>query len=176
MLNPTILWAQRDDYVWVTVDVANAEDLHVDLGSDSLKFECKADGKSYGFEIQFFKPIVKEDSKFLKHRLVDFCLKKAEAADWPSLISDLKKVSWIKVDWSKWQDSDAEDEPEGFDMSKMGGFGDFGMGAEMAGLGALQGEDSDDEDPDELPDIASEADQAAPKTNAPLIEEVNKAS
>lgn len=183
MLNPTVLWAQRDDYVWVTVDVANAEDLKVDLGSDSLKFECKADGKIYGFEVQFFKAIVKEDSKFLKHRLVDFCLKKAEAADWPRLISDSKKVSWIKVDWSKWQDSDAEDEPEGFDMSKMGGFGDFGMGSEMAGLGgmgadfsAFQGEDSDDEDPDELPDIASEADQTTPKTTAPLIEEVNKAS
>ena len=36
------------------------------------------------------------------------------------------------IDWSKWEDSDAEDEPAGFDMSNMGGFGDLGMGAEMA--------------------------------------------
>ena len=160
MLNqPTILWAQREDYVWMTVEVPNAENIKFDLGSNSLKFRCTGDGKEYGFEMEFYRPIVKEESKYLKHRLIDICLKKAEHSEWPRLVSDNKKFPWIKVDWSKWHDSDAEDEPSGFDMSNMGNFGDFGMGPEMAGLGGMGADfsafkdgDSDDES-DELPEL-----------------------
>ena len=184
MLNPTVLWAQRDDYVWLTVDVANAEDLKVDISADELKFACKADGKEYGFDLKFFKPIIKDESKFLKHRLVDLCLKKAEDEDWPRLTADSKKFPWIKVDWSKWQDSDAEDEPQGFDMANMGGFGDMGMGAEMAGLGGMGGAnfsdfaggDSDDEDSDDMPDLSGEAstDESKQESKArSLIQEIN---
>ena len=156
MLNPTVLWAQRDEYVWLTVDVSDAEDVTFDLTDTSLKFSCKANGQTYAFDIKFFKPIVKDESKNLKHRLIDICLKKKDAEDWPRLTEEKAKLQWIKVDWSKWQDSDAEDEPEGFDMSNMGGFGDFGLQGEMAGLSGMQGDFSDfaggdsDDDEDEL--------------------------
>jgi cytosolic prostaglandin-E synthase len=177
-MQPTVLWAQRDDFVWLTVDVPNADDIRVDLTSESLKFGCKADGKEYSFEMKFFKPIVKEESKFLKHRLIDFALKKQDEEEWPRLISESKKLAWIKVDWSKWQDSDAEDEAPGFDVSNMGGFGDMGFGAEMAGLGGMAGADfsafqggEDSDDDDELPELP-EDDNAKPE---PLIQEVNRA-
>jgi hypothetical protein len=175
MLNqPTVLWAQREDYVWLTVEVPNAEDLKVDIENSCLKFNCTGNGKEYGFEMEFYKPIVKEESKYLKHRLIDLCLKKAESCDWPRLRSESTKVSWIKVDWSKWQDSDAEDEPSAFDMSNMGNFGDFGMGAEMAGLGGMGGDfsafqdgDSDDES-DELPELPEDT-----VTSAPQVQEAS---
>lgn len=181
VLQPTVLWAQRDDYVWLTVDVPNAEDLKIELSATGLDFACKADGKRYIFQLEFYKPIVKVESKFLKHRLVDFALKKESSEEWSRLSKENKKLPWVKVDWSKWEDSDAEDEPAGFDMSNMGGFGDLGMGAEMAGLGgmgnlgadfsAFQEGDSDDDDAlPELPeDDANESSKKAPA----LIEEVN---
>ena len=136
MVQPTVLWAQRDDFIWITVEVPNAENLNVDLSSKQLKFSCKADGKELAFDLTFFAPIVQADSKFLKHRMIDFALKKETEQEWPRLIEENKKCSWIKVDWSKWQDSDAEDEPQPFDMSSMGGMG--GMGG-MEGLGGMMG-------------------------------------
>jgi hypothetical protein len=179
-MQPTVLWAQRDDFVWLTVDLANAEDIKVDLTSSSLKFNCKADGKDYSFDLEFFKPVNKDDSKFLKHRLIDFALKKEAEEDWPRLTLENKKLPWLKVDWSKWQESDAEDEPQGFDMSNMGGFGDMGFGAEMAGLGGMGGADfsqfagDDSDDEDELPDLPEES-ETSPKDadKAPLIQEMN---
>ena len=143
-MQPTVIWAQRDDFIWLTVEVANAENLKVDLSNEELKFKCTADTKEYSFEMKFFKPIVKEESKFLKHRLVDFCLKKSVNEEWPRLIEENKKFSWIKIDWSKWQDSDAEEEKAGFDMSNMGGMGgmggmDMGDMAGMAGMGGMGG-------------------------------------
>jgi len=172
-MQPTVLWAQRDDFVWLTVDIANAEDIKVDLTESNLKLSCKSDGKEYSFELDFFKPINKEQSKFLKHRLIDFALKKETDEEWPRMTKESKKFPWLKVDWSKWQDSDAEDEPQGFDMSNMGGFGDMGLGAEMAGLGGMGGADfsefqgGDSDDDDELPDLPEDD-----KKNA-LIQEID---
>ena len=190
MMQPTVIWAQRDDYVWLTVEIPNAENLKVDLSSDALKFSCSADSKEYGFEMKFFAPIVKDESKFLKHRLIDFCLKKSVSEEWPRLIEENKKMSWIKVDWSKWQDSDAEDEAGAFDTSNMGGFGGMdmsdmagmagmggmgGMGgleSMMAGMGGMGGMDDfkgegDSDDEDQMPEQSEKAEQ-------PLIEEVSK--
>ena len=182
-LQPNVLWAQRDDYIWLTVDVPNADDLKVDLSPLSLQFSCRGDGKDYKFELEFFKPIIKSESKFLKHRLVDFALKKETSEEWPRLIKENKKLPWIKVDWSKWEDSDAEDEPAGFDMSNMGGFGDLGMGAEMAGLAGMGNlgadmsafQDGDSDDDDELPELP-EDDRPASEKSDHLIEEVNRAA
>ena len=178
-MQPTVLWAQRDDFIWLTVDLANAEDIQVDLSSSNLKFNCKADGKDYSFELDFFKPIIKDDSKFLKHRLIDFALKKETEKEWPRLIKENKKLVWLKVDWSKWQDSDAEDEPKGFDMSNMGGFGDMGFGAEMAGLSGMGGADfsqfqeGDSDDDDELPELPEEDETNSKDKGVPLIQEMN---
>lgn len=181
VLHPTVLWAQRDDFVWLTVEVPNAENLKVDLSENSLDFECVSDGKAYKFQLEFFKPISKGDSKFLKHRLIDFALKKEVSEEWPRLIKENKKLSWIKVDWSKWQDSDAEDDPAGFDMSNMGGFGDLGMGAEMAGLSGMGGMgadfsqfgEGDSDDEDELPELPEDD---GGKSHEKLVEEVHKAA
>lgn len=172
MLNPNLIWAQRDDYVWITVDVSDAENIQFDLTTDSLAFTCNAAGKEYGFKLELFKPVIIEDSKYLKHRLVDICLRKSESEDWPRLTSDNKKYAWIKVDWSKWQDSDTEEEPAPFDMSNMGGFGDFGMPNNA--FSDFAGGDSDDED--EIADDVEDSEAKSVSSDAKLIEELNQAS
>jgi prostaglandin-E synthase len=180
MLTPNVLWAQRSDYIWITVDVADCEDPEYDLQADTLSFSCKAAGKAYGFQIKLFKPVNKEESKYLQHRLVDFCLKKEVSEEWPRLSSDSKKLPWLKVDWSKWEDSDAEEETDAFDMSKMGGFGDFGSMQGLNGLGdfsQFQDNDSDDEEGEEdLRAVGEDDSDPSPKDDRALIEEVNQAS
>ena len=170
-MTPNLLWAQRDEYVWITVDLTDAQEIALDLKADRLHFRCSSAGKDYEFELNFFKPIDVEQSKYLKHRLVDICLKKVEVEEWPRLTSENKKVSWIKVDWSKWNDSDDEKEAAPFDMSNMGGFGDFGM---PSGFSDFQEGDSDDEDA--LPELPEEADEKPVPAGNTLIEEINQAS
>ena len=178
MLNPTVLWAQRESYIWITVDLANAENIQVDLTNESLAFKCDADAKEYAFNLKFFKPIVKEESKFLKHRLIDFCLKKAEDTEWSRLTEDSIKHTWLKVDWSKWEDSDNEQEPAGFDMSNMGGFGDFGMGGlgggDMQDFAGSDSDDDSDDNEDRPPENNGES--KAEDSKVPDNEEPNKAS
>ena len=179
MLNPNVLWAQRDDYIWLTVDVTDSENLSVNIDANKLSFSCESGGKKYGFDIDFFKPINKAESKYLKHRLIDLCLKKEDPEDWPRLTLENKRFPWIKVDWSKWEDSDAEEEADPFDMSKMGGFGDFGGMGGLSGMNPdfSQFAENDSDDEDDLPELEEqEPEGATTKPSEKLIEEVNKAS
>lgn len=41
-----------------------------------------------------------------------------ERDSWPRLLKGTEKFNWLKVDWSRWVDSDEESEDEG-----PGGFG-----------------------------------------------------
>jgi prostaglandin-E synthase len=174
MSTPNLLWAQRADYVWITVDVTDAQDIQLDLKTDKIHFSCSSSDRKYEFDLNFFKSVVVEESKYLKHRLVDICLKKAEEDEWPRLTAENKKFSWIKVDWSKWEDSDDEKEAAPFDMSNMGGFGDFGL---PSGFNDFQEGDSDDEDElPELPELPAESADKVPAEGEKLIEEVNQAS
>lgn len=192
-MHPTVLWAQRDEHIWLTVDVANAEQIKVDLTAKKLSFSCKADGKEYDFEIPFFAPIVESESKYLQHRLIDIVLQKATPEEWPRLTESSSKLSWLKVDWSKWQDSDAEDEqPGAFDMGgmsgmegMMGGMGGMmgGMEGMMGGMGGMggmpdfsaftQGPDSDDEDDDALPELPEDDNEPSQNSSGKLIQEVD---
>merc|ERR1712070_103362 len=91
------------------------------------------------------------------------------------------KFSWLKVDWSRFEDSDAEEAtaPDGMDWSGMGGMGGMpgmgGMGGMpgMEGLGGGGGFDmakmqemmekmglNKDGETDEIPDLEADAGEA----------------
>merc|ERR1712217_993805 len=142
-LKPDVLWAQRKDSVYVTIDLKEVQDMKVSLEADKLTFSGKVGGSLYEFTLEFYAPIKKEESKWSTKRLIEFCLKKEGEDTWPSLQKAKGKVPWIKVDWKKWQDSDDEGEPAGFDTN---GMGDMNFGDMMGG----EDFDSDDED---LPDL-----------------------
>lgn len=146
-LKPDVLWAQRPDSVYLTIDLKDVTDMKVTLEKDSLNFSGKANGNLYEFTLEFFAPIKKQESKWNTKRLIEFYMKKEEAATWPRLTQAKTKFPWIKVDWKRWQDSDDEGggKKGGFDVDGMGdmNFGDMGGGDDL---------DSDD-DEEELPDL-----------------------
>mmetsp|Transcript_22985 Transcript_22985/g.36713 ORF Transcript_22985/g.36713 Transcript_22985/m.36713 type:complete len:160 (-) Transcript_22985:151-630(-) len=147
-LKPTVLWAQRPDSVYVTIDLKEVVDMKVALDAEKLTFSGKVEGNLYEFELEFSAKIKKEESKYSAKRLVEFYLKKEEDGSWAKLQKGAK-VPWIQVDWKKWQDSDDEDDKGNFDT---GGMGDMNFGDMMGGMGGMGGDefDSDDED---LPDL-----------------------
>jgi len=147
-LKPDVLWAQRPDSVYVTIDLKEVQDMKVTLENDSLSFSGKVGGSLYEFTLEWHAPIRKEDSKWSTKRLIEFYLKKAEEDAWPRLAK--AKFPWVKVDWKRWQDSDDEGEKGDFDV---GGMGDMNFGDMMGGAGMGGDElDSDDEEED-LPDL-----------------------
>ena len=100
---------------------------------------------TYGFTMEFFAGVVKEESKFnTKGRNPIITLAKAdkEAEYWPRLTKEKVKNSRLTVDWNKWVDEDEEDAaPEmggDFDPSMMSQFGGGGMPG-MGGMGGMPG-------------------------------------
>mmetsp|Transcript_31023 Transcript_31023/g.72023 ORF Transcript_31023/g.72023 Transcript_31023/m.72023 type:complete len:184 (+) Transcript_31023:73-624(+) len=139
-LKPDVLWAQRPDSVYLTVDLKDVQDLKVTLEKDSLAFSGKAGGSAYEFTLDFFAAVKTEESKWSSKRLIEFYLKKDAEETWPRLSK--AKMPWIKVDWSRWQDSDDEGEGKGaFDVD--------GMGDMSFGTGDGRGPNDFDSDDDE---------------------------
>mmetsp|Transcript_121924 Transcript_121924/g.341305 ORF Transcript_121924/g.341305 Transcript_121924/m.341305 type:complete len:174 (-) Transcript_121924:41-562(-) len=146
-LTPDVLWAQRPDSVYLTIDLKDVQEIKVTLERESLTFSGRVGTSLYEFSLEFHAPIKREESKWSTRRLVEFCLMKEASESWPRLSKS--KLPWVKVDWAKWQDSDDEGEGKGgFDMDGMGG---MNMADMMGGMGDPEDEDSDDEE--DLPDL-----------------------
>ena len=109
---------------------------------------CRAEshGNKYGFEMEFFADVVKEESAWnTKGRNVIINLsKKDKDADeyWPRLTKDKVKNQRIQVDWAKWVEENEEEEEgdkgmgDAWDPSQMQGFGGPG-GPGMGGMGGM---------------------------------------
>ncbi|OEH75208.1 p23 family protein [Cyclospora cayetanensis] len=115
---PECLWAERKDFVFLTVQVTSPENLKVDLEEQSLDFYCTKGEKAYSCHLDFPESINVEESKYSTQRNVQFKLVKKEARRWHRVsTADKKKLHWLNS------------------LGGAGGFGDMGdMG------------DSDDED------------------------------
>lgn len=142
---PSVLWAQRKDCVLLTIDVQDCKDTKVQVDKDDaesfavLRFSGKAgsDGKAYGMDLELLKEVDPGETKVsTTGRNVFVMLPKKEEGFWPKLLRQ-KAPPNVKVDWSRWVDSDDEGGDEGFDMSQMGQF---------SGLDDMDFSDSDDDE------------------------------
>jgi len=158
MAQPVVLWSQNKESVFVTFEIRDVSDLKVDLKPTSLEITCKGNmGTEYHSVLTFFEEINVDDSQYATNRSLVFNIVKKVASEqgenWPRLLSEKKKWQWLKVDWSKFEDSDAEEAaaPEGMDwtggmgggMPGMGGMGGMpgmeGLGGMMGGMGGMPG-------------------------------------
>ncbi|KAI8463574.1 MAG: putative Hsp90 binding co-chaperone [Monoraphidium minutum] len=176
---PNVLWAQRPNCVFLTIDVQDVKDPKLELANEEdgkhakLSFAgAAADGTAYALDLELYGAVDKDASKFNTiPRHIFLVLEKAEAGSWPRLTKGPSKGDkHIKVDWDKWVDSDEEPEDDidmsgmggmpGMDMGGMGGMdiqkllAQMGGGAGMGGMGGgEEGEGGSDSDDDELPPL-----------------------
>jgi len=68
--------------------------------------------------LEFFKSILRQESKWSTKRCPELYLRKREKGTWAKLQKG-GKLPWVKVDWGKWADSDEEDEKGNFDTKQM---------------------------------------------------------
>merc|ERR1711890_43927 len=156
---------QRTGLVLLNVHLEDCKKPEVKVEPTKVYFKGTggSDGKCHEVEMEFYKEIIPEESKyFLRERVVEFCIKKKEDGPyWPHLLKDKRKQHWLKVDFHRWKDEDESDDEGG--PGGMGGGKDQDIEEMMRGLGGLNAADGggapnmndleDDSDDDDLPDL-----------------------
>lgn len=164
--HPPVLWAQRKDKLFVTIDVQDCVNPKLKLekrdeSADSavLKFSgIVGDGSSVDVLLELHGDVNAAEAKVSvtgRHVLV-VVPKKAEGF-WPRLTKD-KQPRFVSVDWSKWVDEDEEDEAPEFDLSSMGQFG---------GLDQFDSDDDEDEEDEPPPETTQDKPKPATETTQP---------
>jgi prostaglandin-E synthase len=163
---PLVLWAQRADKVFVSVQLGDITEEQINVESDTLSFKANSQGKTWETKIEFNHCVIPEEStqKNMGREFLFELKKKDPGPFWPRLIKGTAKQQNIKVDFNRWKDEDDESDDEG--MPGMGGMG--GMGGKyddasledmMQQMGTNSGEFdpdegcSDDSDDDDLPEL-----------------------
>ncbi|KAJ2878803.1 p23 chaperone protein wos2, partial [Coemansia asiatica] len=148
--HPTVLWAQREDIIYLTIDLHDTQNANIDLQPNSIDFKNTTDKQDYAFHLNFYKPVSPEESKkSTTGRKTLMVLKKAEGEWWPRLTKEPTRFTFLRTDFDHWVDeNESEDEasavPTGMDFLQiMGGMG--GMGS-LGGLGDIGGADGSFED------------------------------
>lgn len=138
---------QRKDKLFLTIDVQDVKDAKIELTETHLKFSGSAQGKDYNLDLEFFKEINPEESKYavLPRHIVFNIVKKESGPHWDRLTKVGGKQWWLKADWGRWVEEDEEDEGAGeggdFDMppGMMGMPGMGGMGGMPPGMMGMPG-------------------------------------
>lgn len=145
-LHPEIIWAQRSDKLFVTVELPDAKDSKVDLDPDGkFSFSAKAgpNDQQYEASLELFEHINVEKSKTIKGSRHIICMiEKAEKGWWPRLLKAAgRSPPFLKADWDKWVDEDDEDEAGQMDPNFLKQFQDTGM----SGFDDMEDDDVEEE-------------------------------
>ncbi|KAJ3181993.1 hypothetical protein HDU87_000331 [Geranomyces variabilis] len=181
-ITPEVLWAQRTDEVFLTINVADLAQPKIDLTATGLTFSGTAQGKEYKLDLEFFKEVDVEKSKqniTLRNITLVIAKKTTGEEYWPRLTKEKGRYHWLKTNFDLWKDEDDEDDEakqpgmDGLDFSQfqgMGGMGGMGgmpgmeglagaMGG-MGGMGGMEGmnfdgaeAEGDSDDDEELPPL-----------------------
>ncbi|AIN97504.1 hypothetical protein LPMP_200120 [Leishmania panamensis] len=132
-LVPPISWAQRPEYVLVTIPLQDTTGVTVEIkdeGRELLFACCAPEGKQYACTIHFYGAISSEESQHVvRPRQIELKLRKKltrsledadDEVEWPRLTKEKVKYPNITIDWSKWKDEDDEGATDDL--------GDFGLG------------------------------------------------
>lgn len=149
--HPEILWAQRSDKIYLTVELPDAKNAQVKLEPDGrFTFTASSKDTKYETELQFYGRVKVDTSKINEGRRHTFCIiEKEEKAWWERLLKkEGKAPPFVKADWNHWIDEDEEDEASKNE--------DFNMSRAMNDYPDLEHTpDSDDEDDyDDAPDVS----------------------
>ena len=125
---PSVMWAERKDKLFITIDVPDCADAKVDIAEDG-KLTFKGTGgtekQQYEVALELLKPVNSKDSKIaITPRNIFLIVQKTESGPyWGRLLAGKgKPPHFVKLDWSRYKDEDEEDaaaDHGGFDMSQL---------------------------------------------------------
>lgn len=148
-LHPSVKWCEREDKVYLTIEVQDAQKVAVKIEETCFDFGCETpDGRKYAEKLELFEKVKMDACTYATTGRQVFAVLVKETPKWwgKLLPSGAKKPANLKVDFDKWADEDDDDvgdvDTSGFDMQSMmaamgGGAG--GMPGMMGGAGGMGG-------------------------------------
>ncbi|PAA87355.1 hypothetical protein BOX15_Mlig030674g1 [Macrostomum lignano] len=117
VLHPFVLWGQKDQNLYLTVQLQGVTDPIINLDEGRLTFFAKGYGchgnNVYQFEIDLYLPVQRKLSSWkVKEKCVEFHLMKESSEIWPRLTSAKQREPWIKVNFDHMQFSDDSEQEE----------------------------------------------------------------
>ncbi|VDN97459.1 unnamed protein product [Rodentolepis nana] len=174
-LHPIILWAQRYNCVFLTVNLSDVKDETLVITPESFEFKGKVDGetpKDYAVKFDFYAEVDPEKkTRSSSGQVICMCIEKKDPANWPRLLKDTKKQPWLKTDFNKWKDLDGSESDEDNGLGGLGGFGGGNGNIEQM-LSMMDNKGLDDLDDDD--DDGNEADDDSDDDDLPDLEEPEK--
>ena len=111
MSNPTILWAQDRDIVFVTIQVMEIKEHDIKIENNRVIFIGKNSTNEYNLELDLFTNInIEKSSSAIYSTDIKLKLRKTHSLFWPRLTKT--KQNNIKIDWSKWVYEDDEEDSD----------------------------------------------------------------
>ena len=111
MLNPTILWAQDRDIVFVTIQVVDIKEHDIKIESNKVIFKGKNKTNEYNLDLDLFTDInIEKSNSAIYSTDIKLKLRKNHSLFWPRLTKT--KQNNIKIDWSKWVCEDDDEESD----------------------------------------------------------------
>lgn len=154
---PTLLWSQTPESVDITIRLPNIEEETVSCENNKFLFSCSSQSKNYRIEFDLDKSVEKVSYNKYDNRIA-IVLEKAEYEKWEFLtkVRGIYKNN-IKIDWDKWDDSDAEEdqdspvENQGSPLAPSSGFGGMDMDSMRQMMGGMNmgGEEGEGEGEEE---------------------------
>ncbi|TKY51475.1 cytosolic prostaglandin-E synthase [Spatholobus suberectus] len=162
--HPPVIWAQRSDEIYITVELPDAQDVKLVLepeGKFYFSATCGAEKIPYEVNIDLFDKVdVNNSTASVGSRNIFYVVKKTESKWWSRLLKQGGKPPvFLKVDWDKWIDEDEEQEDNkpgtdmdfsNFDFSKLSMGGGEGLDDDMA-------DDRDDDESDTEEEVTEQA-------------------
>ncbi|KAJ7515012.1 hypothetical protein O6H91_23G068400 [Diphasiastrum complanatum] len=163
--HPEIVWAQRSDKVFLTVELPDAKNPEVKIDPEGkFIFSASAGIHVYEVVLELFGKVNPETSTItVGPRHIFSVIQKDEKKWWSRLLkSEGKPPPYVKVDWNKWVDEDEESETSNFNDFNLGGMDDYDTSKfELGGADA----DSDDEEiPESEPESISQPENTHEKS------------
>lgn len=108
MENPNILWAQDNEYIFLTINILNIKEQEIVFNENTIEIVGKNNINNFKINLDLTCNIVKEKSNWnLNNRNLKINLKKEKSI----FINKLTKTKRnnIKIDWHKWINEDSSD-------------------------------------------------------------------
>jgi len=141
-----VKWAQREDKVFITVEITDSVDPKIELTAEKLVIAAKGgpDKKDYAVSLEFYEEVDPAESKqAINANKLFFTVARKEAGEyWPRLQKLKTKEHWLKIDFAKWKDEDDsgdDEKPDDYGQGMEGMGGPPGMGGGPPGMGGMGG-------------------------------------
>jgi cytosolic prostaglandin-E synthase len=122
--NPSILWAQDRDKLFVTIEIKNFKNKDIVFDPKIVIINGEANNTEFDISIDLNSEIDTEKSIWIvKQNCIELKLAKVKNIFWHKLTKN--KQNNVRIDWQRWKDEDEDEDEDENDDNMLSDFSDF---------------------------------------------------